>query len=175
MFDDGGLSNKKGLVKVELLNVISGDVLIGYERYLFKHLSVFVGAGPRLSYWNAGITSLFSGDPDEMLEIPDASGGYVFALEVRRYPSSRTNGLYSSLSYQLQSVSRASGDAYRTSIYSIGLGYVYPITSRLQVDGAFGVGVKILNEAASKSLNPNSNGNYFNFTPTLNLKLGYFF
>lgn len=175
MFDDGGLSNPHGMLKVELFGLYTGDVLIGYEHFITNRISVLAAAGPRLSSWKPNLLLGLAGIDDD-LEIPDAKGGFALNIEARAYYDGFTKGVYNSLGYHLQNVTRETGDAYKISIINFGIGYVLPLTSRIYADATFYAGLRSFNDTAEQGFLVNSRSESLGkIVGGYNLKAGYLF
>ena len=68
-FDDGGISESKNLVKINVLSIVNGDLPVYYERIIGKSFSIEFGAGILLPYYIPELPQLFLDEPE--IENPD--------------------------------------------------------------------------------------------------------
>jgi len=63
-FDDGGISESKSLVKINVFSIVNGDLPVYYERIIGKSFSIEFGAGILLPYYIPELPQLFSGESE---------------------------------------------------------------------------------------------------------------
>lgn len=80
-FDDGGVSEAKNLIKLNILSIINGDLPVYYERVLSKSFSIEIGAGILFPYYIPELPQLSS--DSHRIENPDY--GYSLWIHPKYY------------------------------------------------------------------------------------------
>ncbi len=69
VFDDGGLSQRKNLIKINIVPLFQGELTFNYERILTDHITAEVGLGFQLPYYMPDI-GMFLNDGSATIEKP---------------------------------------------------------------------------------------------------------
>jgi len=78
-FDDGGLADRKNIVKVNFLPMINAEYSMQYERFLTDHFSIEIGAGKIFTNYKYEVFDPILSDQ----EIEELQGGYSFSIYPR--------------------------------------------------------------------------------------------
>ncbi len=79
-FEDGGLSERKNLIKLDLFSILNGDVPFFYERVLSDNVSIEIGAGFQLPFYNNELPYWFDAEKDASYYISNIKNGYSLWL-----------------------------------------------------------------------------------------------
>lgn len=80
-FDDGGISERKNIFKVNILAIVSGDLPFYYERILGKSFGLEIGAGLLLPYYLPDLPNLFT----EEYEVENPDFGHSLWIHPKYY------------------------------------------------------------------------------------------
>lgn len=80
--NDGGLSKRKNLIKLNPISIISGEVPFFYERIFSKSFGMEVGVGVLLPYYNPEFPELIWDNP---IGVTNPVGGYSWYLFPKLY------------------------------------------------------------------------------------------
>lgn len=168
-FDDGGISNAKNIVKVNLASTISGDASVFYERIVGSVFSVEVGTGLLLKHYIPDYYE-FS-NPDEISEIVADSikGGYSlwFAPKIYYLKSAPELG-YAGIQFRQRNYIMEHQNVTYNDVMFIG-GFQKIIKKRLIMDLNFGVGIRL------KKFKPYIDQEKFTSVSVGSFKIGYLF
>ena len=155
IFDDGTVTDPFGTVQADLLSVLSGEALVGFEYYFGGRGAVALYAGPRIGDYRPGLMGYYvesqGGEP-----YPWATeGGFSYVLETRVYYDTERRGLFSTLTFhnRLFRVPELE-DRLRSSDVGFGIGRRIRLGGRLFGEGNFRVGYQFTNDAYDRRGDP---------------------
>ncbi|WMJ75512.1 hypothetical protein RCC89_20455 [Cytophagaceae bacterium ABcell3] len=169
LFDDGGFSNSKNVIKFNILSVYVGDIAFFYERAFGDKFSIEIGGGPLMNYYNPEFFGLYAGM--DAPEIVDPSGGYSIWVNPRIYFHGAPLNLYTGIQYRRRHYFQTSANDIIFNDIAYNAGVQLDIWGRVILDYNVGVGVRLFepeNQFSARSL-----GSHFILPITL--KLGYLF
>lgn len=138
IFDDGGISESKNLIKVNVLSIINGDLPFYYERILSKSLSIEIGAGILLPYFVPELPQLFSDEPE--IENPDL--GYSIWVNPKYYYHQKAPEMgYMGIQYRRRNYNVENESIILTDL-TVNFGFQLNFGKRLVVDYNIGAGYK---------------------------------
>ncbi len=141
-FDDGGISKKKNLIKINTLSLLSGDLPVSYERGFGKRLSLEVGVGVLLPFY-------FNEIPGEAIDngfgLKKRDLGYSLTIFPKYYLFSETlDYVYVGFQYRQRNFDRNT-QSIRQNDYCLIYGFQYYIYSQFSVDFSIGIGFRFTN------------------------------
>lgn len=80
-FDDGGVSESKNILKINLASALNGDISVHYERAVASNVSIEVGVGKLLPFYNFELPKLYESD----FGIKDPDNGFSWSLQSKFY------------------------------------------------------------------------------------------
>lgn len=124
LFDDDITESHKGAIKLDATAVYAGELILGYEHFFRPRISVLVGAGPRIGFYNKNISNLFGGGNDFTPEIKDVTGGYGYLAELRWYFNDLADNYFVALNHRGHNIGvEASSENYLISESGLLLGF----------------------------------------------------
>lgn len=144
-FDDGGISDAKNVIKLNILSTINGDLSLFYERVLFNSFSIEFGAGLILPYYITELPKLFS---DEA-EIKKPDSGYSLWIHPKYYFQQKAPELYF---IGIQIRRRNYNQDYQTIVYTditLNYGLQLILAKRIAFEYNIGIGYRFSDETAS--------------------------
>lgn len=173
LFDDGGMSTAKNVVKLNLATIIIGDVPFSYERIIGERIGIEVGVGKLMNYYNPDLAELSFGNDleEENLQIKGPKGGYSFVIFPKYYYNNKAPlTMYSGLKYRKRNYTFNSKEDIILTDFSFNYGFQFTLIKKLVVDYNMGIGFrwrKDENTAVESEIN--------NITLPLAVKIGYLF
>ena len=139
-FDDGGLSDIKNSVAINVSDLVEGSLSIRYERLIGNSHTLYVEGGlvlyDALIPLKAAIVTNFK----DYYNVPsDMHSGFLFGLGYRSYFADQW-GFYSSYEIYFR---KRKGDYYGDIEFFMGAryGYKYMFDSNIYIDGSIGLGL----------------------------------
>ena len=180
-FDDGGLSDIKNAIKIDLAALMAGSFTISYERQIAGIFWMEVGGGPILSYLGIEYPNKYGGDLSAFSddEISAPSGGINFYLmpkvvgenTIFTVERSSLGLLYRYRKYKLDPPSGSSSSGtYEVTVndFALYFGMVFELSDRLFFELAYGLGVRSTKYSEDLELEKAND-----FVVPLGLNIGY--
>jgi len=165
--DDGGISNSKNLLKVNVLSIVNGDLPFYYERVLSKSFSVEIGAGILLPYYLPELPRLITNNENEIV---DPAGGYSLWIQPKYYIQGKSPELrYFGLQFRKRNYNLKNGVIITYDLSFI-TGTQLIFAKRMALDLSIGLGIHSTNKNETDIFRFN---NYL--TIPVAIKLGYLF
>ena len=140
-FDDGGLSNKKTTVKLNVAAVVTGDLPLSVERAFGDRFVLEAGAGILLPYYLREIPELIFPDEDLTDWITDPKSGYSFLIQPKFFLGEYPRGSYLGLQYRRRHFNMTEETVTFQSV-TFNWGFQLPLGERLVMDYGFGLGFR---------------------------------
>ena len=141
-FDDGGISESKNILKINVLSVITGDLPLYYERVISRSFTIEVGAGLLFPYFIPNsIQNEFDSEP---LESPDI--GYSIWIHPKIYLRQEAPELdYIGVQYRKRTY-RQNGESNSLTDITLNGGLQIMPLSRMVFDFNIGLGISFNDE-----------------------------
>ncbi|MFH2143964.1 MAG: hypothetical protein ABIJ97_16180 [Bacteroidota bacterium] len=162
-FDDGGISEGKNIVKLNVLAIINGDLPVSYEKTLTNLFSIEVGVGLLLPYYFPEVPQVF----EDETEIENPDFGYSLLVNPKFYLQHKAPELnYLGVQYRRRNYNLIDNTIVYTDI-TINCGLQLNFAKRFVVDYNVGLGYRFKKGGATNSYNIS------NVAIPVSIKLGY--
>lgn len=148
-FDDGGISARKNIIKINILSAINGDLPLYYERALSKSFSIEIGAGLLLPYYILELPQIFSTEA----EIINPDFGYSLWIHPKYYLQQNAPELNY---FGVQIRKRNYNQNNQTIVYTdvtLNYGLQLILGKRIAFDYNVGIGVRFKREKSTSEKN----------------------
>lgn len=137
-FDDGGISESRNIIKLNVLSTVNGDVPFNYERILNDAFSIEVGIGLLLPYYYPEEPQLYYN------KVNNTEPGLGYSLMVMPrfyYLHSAPEVFYTGVQWRRRSFYRGGENIIRNDI-TVNYGIQFVLGRRILLDGSIGVGFR---------------------------------
>lgn len=173
IFDDGGLSEAKNVLKINLATIIVGDVPISYERVFGNSVAIEVGIGSLLPFYNSDLSEVLFEDEtlDESLTIDNPKGGRSFVIFPKFYSKQEAPlSVFYGIKYRDRRYTFESKEDVKIIDITFNSGIQYHLKGKLVMEVNYGLGFRTRQQEGS---NPGQDQTNISFP--LAIKTGYLF
>lgn len=165
-FDDGGISTCNNVIKINTLSILNGDLPFFYERVFIDEISIEIGAGVLLPFYNIENNIFYS---ESSFPITNPTGGYSIWIQPRFYSKhTAPESSYIGFMYRKRFYNQNNEQIVFTD-FAINIGQQIMIKKRMTCDFSLGAGYKIQEDNSSQIKLMHLN----NFILPIGLRFGY--